>query len=188
MLEYEKKVLLTEAEYLAIINIMGKTRLQTRQINYYFDTDDLSMNNKGITCRIREKDGYYQATIKKHGAEQPECSIEEDVVTGATFDASPFENMGLSCQGELATERTFLYIDSFCTVVVDRNTYLGYTDYELEIEHHKRHEGHAQLILERIAAMLVTANVLKDPHAFLGREGCGKNKSQRFFERNRRRG
>lgn len=187
MLEREKKVLLTEDEYTAIINIMGKNPLETRQINYYFDTDDLSMDSKGITCRIRAKNGHYQTTIKKHNTEQPECSIEEDISVGATFDASPFKNMGLSFQGELITDRTILYIDSLCDVAIDRNTYLGCTDYELEIEHKEIGKGRAQILIERIAAKLVTANILKDPHTFLDRVGRGKNKSQRFFERKRMR-
>ena len=183
MLEYEKKVLLTKEEYIAIINIMGKSPLETRQINYYFDTNDLSMNSKGITCRIREKDGRYQATIKKHNAEQAEHSIEEDISTGATLDASAFESMGLSYQCELITDRTTLYMDSFCDVVVDRNTYLGHTDYELEIEYWEKGKGHAQVLVERIAAMLVAEDVIENPESFLVREGRGKNKSQRFFER-----
>lgn len=183
MLACEKKVLLTEKEYNAVIRLMGKDSLRTRQINYYFDTDDLAMNKSGITCRIREKGGRYQATIKKHNAEQAECSVEEDILSGTIFDALVFERMGLSCQGELITERTTVYIDSFCDVMVDRNTYLGHTDYELEIEYHKSNRGHAQIVLEKFAEMLVTAKVLKRADAFLKREGCGKNKAQRFFER-----
>ena len=36
----------------------------TTQINYYFDTDDFSMNRQNTTFRIRLKDGKYKATMK----------------------------------------------------------------------------------------------------------------------------
>ena len=183
MLEYEKKVLVTEDEYIAIINMMCKDSLPKRQINYYFDTDDLSMNRRGITCRIREKNGLFQTTIKKHNVQNPECSVEENLAVETTLNSAVFEKMGLTCQGELITGRTTVYKDSFCEVVIDCNAYLGYTDYELEIEYGRISSCYAYAILENIANMLVVARILTDKKEFLGRVGCGGNKSQRFFER-----
>ena len=56
MLEHEKKIMLTEDEYLSILMLMCKYAPMQTQTNYYFDNDDLLMNEKGITCRIRAKD------------------------------------------------------------------------------------------------------------------------------------
>ena len=69
MTELEKKLLLTEDEYDYLMEhlIYESPLIQmpiTTQINYYFDTDDFSMNHQNITCRIRLKDGKYKATMK----------------------------------------------------------------------------------------------------------------------------
>ena len=61
MLEYEKKVMLTKDEYAVLSAQCRGMRVET-QTNYYFDTDDFCMNRKGITCRIRAKNGKYKTT------------------------------------------------------------------------------------------------------------------------------
>ena len=65
MIETEKKIILTYEEYLAVIMKMCKYAEPVIQTNYYFDTENLTMNRKGITCRIRFKNGKYTAEIKK---------------------------------------------------------------------------------------------------------------------------
>ena len=57
VLEYEKKIMLTADEYFSILLLVCRDVPVQTQTNYYFDNDDLSMNKKGITCRIRPKDG-----------------------------------------------------------------------------------------------------------------------------------
>ena len=183
MLEYEKKIMLTEAEYNAIIIILCKCASVVTQTNYYFDTDDLSMSKMGITCRIREKDGIFKATIKSHDTKHPDCSVEEDLVEKTEFDPNIFNTLGLRYHGELVTDRIVMHKDSYCEIVVDRNTYLGATDFELEIEYCKESECRAQAHLERIAEGLVAAKLLIDPNEFMERVGQGKTKSQRFFEK-----
>ena len=50
MLEFEKKLLLTSEEYHEIINKIGDLGAEpVLQTNYYFDTENLEMNSKGIT-------------------------------------------------------------------------------------------------------------------------------------------
>ena len=138
MLEYEKKIMLTEAEYCTIIKGMTSRYIPIQnQTNYYFDNDNLSMNEKGITCRIRVKDGKYKATVKNHNPEHPDCSIEVDLVEKSEFDPQIFNVFGLHHQGELVTKRIIMYNDSACQMVLDKNIYLGYTDFELEVEFRK---------------------------------------------------
>ena len=72
MLKHEKKALLTKEEY-DVMMASCKGMAVEFQTNYYFDTDDMYMNRKGITCRIRAKNGTYKTTIKKHGTD---CSVE----------------------------------------------------------------------------------------------------------------
>ena len=182
MLEYEKKIMLKSEEYHAIIMMYKHAPIEVQR-NYYFDTYDLSMNRKGITCRIREKDGKYKATIKSHDTEHPDCNIEESFAEKTEYDPLIFNAFGLEQQGELVTKRMLAKEDSFYKIYLDRNTYLGYTDFELEIEYCKEGEDKVNKLLEGIAKELVVLRVLTDKDEFLERIGKGKFKSQRFFER-----
>lgn len=182
MLEYEKKIMLTEDEYLSILMLMCKYAPMQTQTNYYFDNDDLSMNEKGITCRIRAKDGKYKATVKNHNTEHSECSIEVDLLEKTEFDPQIFNVFGLHHQGELVTDRVVMHKDSACEMVLDRNVYLGHTDFELEVEYSKESERRAQALIEDIGECLVATKQLTGIDEFLSRVGQGKSKSQRFFE------
>lgn len=183
MLEYEKKIVLTIDEYNAIIRLVGKNAPAKTQTNYYFDTDDLAMNKKGITCRIREKDGKYKATIKYHDTEHPDCSAEEDLFEKAELDSQIFNAIGLRYQGVLVTERIVIYKDAFCEMVIDRNVYLRHKDFELEVEYTKESEHRAEGLLESIGETLVEEELLADLNEFMKRVGQAQSKSQRFFER-----
>ncbi len=183
MLEYEKKIMLTADEYNTIGLIRSNDSLPKIQTNYYFDTDDLSMNDKGITCRIRAKDGKFIATIKNHGGKNPDCSVEDNLVEMTEFDTKIFDTLRLRYQGELVTRRASIHKDNNCEVVIDKNTYGGVTDFELEIEYCEGSEKEAQALLESIAEELVIAKVLTSKDEFLNRVGQCKSKSQRFFER-----
>lgn len=180
--EYEKKRLLAEAEYQALKAHFGDNTTTILQTNYYFDTDDGMMAQKGITCRIRQKSGMYQLTVKNHCIDLDDCSHEVTLAKTATFDASLFYALGLQMQGELITERTILYKDVFCEMVVDKNTYLGYTDYELEIEYCQKHIGFVTLLLERVAKVLMPVNASHNIEQMRPAHET-TSKAQRFFER-----
>lgn len=183
MLEYEKKVMLTADEYNAIVMLMKKHIPAEKQTNYYFDTEDLVMNKKGITCRFREKNGKYKATIKYHDAEHPDCSTEEDLVEKSEFDPQIFNAIGLRYQGMLVTERIIIHKDAFCEMVIDRNTYLGDADFELEVEYSQESEHRAMVLVESIGETLVESNLITDLNEFMKRVGKAQAKSRRFFER-----
>ena len=182
MIECEKKVMLTYDEYAVISTMVRKGVVLKTQTNYYFDTDKFSMNKKGITCRIREKAGKFTATIKSRNPELPERSIEADVCEKSEFDPQLFKAFGLRYQGEMFTERMIMHEDNTCEVALDRNTYLGCVDYELEIEYGKDGEQKAQAILEGIAHSLKPEKTTENK-TFFGRAGKGKSKSERFFAR-----
>ena len=154
MLEYEKKISLSENEYLRIFHLIGKTKTNYRQVNYYFDSNDFKMNSQGITCRIREKDGKYKATIKAHKQTNRECSIEKTREVLNQYDDSLFSGMHLELQGKLTTERTILFSDGRCEVVLDKNTYLGITDYEMEVEYLPEYENCAMNLIYQYMSIL----------------------------------
>ena len=183
MLEYEKKIMLTEDEYLLIIKLMCNNAPLQIQTNYYFDNDNLSMSEKGITCRIRAKDGKYIATVKNHNTKHSDCSIEMDLVEKTEFDPQIFDVLGLHYQGVLVTERIVLHKDPTCEMVVDRNVYRGHTDFELEVEYCDGSEDRAQNLIENIGKCLVANKLLTEIDEFIVRIGKCGCKSQRFFDR-----
>ena len=182
MLEYEKKVLLTSDEY-AVLAEQCRDMAVESQTNYYFDTADLDMNRKGITCRVRAKNGKYKTTIKNHNTGSLSCSVEEDIYEGSERNFKAFEALGMHLQGELITTRLVLYKDAFCEVVLDRNTYLGCDDFELEVEYAEGCQHEAMAYLKEAAACLVEAGLIDSVESFMLRIGKGKSKSERFFEK-----
>ena len=95
MIETEKKIILTYEEYLAIIMKMCKYAEPVIQTNYYFDTENLTMNRKGVTCRIRFKNGKYTAEIKSHERKSRYRSIENILFRSDKFDETYFNKIGL---------------------------------------------------------------------------------------------
>lgn len=183
MLELEKKILLTEEEYATLVMIMHNYTSLKLQVNYYFDTDNFAMNNKGITCRIRAKDGKFKATIKSHDPKNTYFSVENTLWVKDEFDPNAFQDLGLHLQGSLTTKRIIAFKDDFCEMVLDRNTYLGFEDFELEIEYLEGHEERAENLLKNIAETLLVTRLISNTDEIFSREGKAKNKSQRFFER-----
>ena len=187
MTELEKKILLTEDEYDYLMEHFGYENplIQkpiTTQINYYFDTDDFSMNRNNTTCRIRWKDGNYKATMKKHSSDTDQ-STETEMKIYDGLESNAFIDMGLKLQGELITKRCVIMKDVNCEIVLDKNEYLGYTDYELEIEYAPGHEKDAQTILKIFRDMLTRRKcflVYKESAANLP---SVPSKSNRFFEK-----
>lgn len=151
MTELEKKLLLTEDEYEYLMDHLsyGCPLIQkpiTTQVNYYFGSDDFSMNRQNAACRIRLKDGKHKATMKKHSSGTDQSTeTEMEIHTG--LESNAFTNMGLKLQGELITNRCVLIKAANYEVVLDKNKYLGHADYELEIDYTQEHEKDALVIL-----------------------------------------
>lgn len=183
MTELEKKLLLTRDEYECLSEHfryndphIGKP---IRQINYYFDTDNLLMNRQNITCRVRLKDGKYKATMKIH-MPNSNCSTEIDMTPPHSISENIFTEMGLKLQGELVTERTLLIKSDEYEVVLDKNQYLGVVDHELEIEYFDGSQCYAEILLQSLIDIL-QSNVHSNTERVFS-DSC-KSKSKRFFEK-----
>ena len=185
-MEYEKKVLLTEKEYLALIDRFGKDKNSVLQINHYFDTNDFHMNQSGITCRIREKEGKYKAVVKNHRHDKMYCSTETEVQIRNGLVDNDFIEMGLSYQGKLHTFRTVILEADYCKIMLDRNAYLGIVDYELEAEFPADRERDAlRTVWEILSTLKVNDGVdVEEPTLRMTSES--KSKSERFFERKKK--
>lgn len=64
MLEFEKKVLLSEPEYRFLKENRYRAGKTAVQVNHYYDTDDFALSGQGITCRIRERTASAQRPSK----------------------------------------------------------------------------------------------------------------------------
>ena len=181
MIEKEKKLLLSKEEYYCLLEHFGKGKSITKQINYYFDTDDLSMNERNITCRIRFKDGKYKATIKKHSIVE-ESSYETDIEVREGLHDNVFVDLGLQMKGKLITERCALMESDHYTVFLDRNEYQNCIDYELEIEYASNFEQEASAILHTLSDILLYHKFSFSSQNIMERCQTAKSKSQRFFD------
>ena len=182
MVEREKKILLTSGEYYYLI-LLGQYCLKTEeQVNYYYDTEDYSFDKKGITCRIRQKNGQHHATIKRHSLKDPNVSIEKKCLVNDAFDITFFRDLGVKYHGNLTTKRSTVVPCYGVTVCLDKNTYLNKIDYELEVEYKEDAEKVAEMVIKEIAKRLVLVAATKCEEEFMDRINAGPNKSQRFFE------
>lgn len=187
MLEFEKKIRLTAREYQALRE-KWREKSPVLQTNYYYDTPDWAMYQEGVTCRIRKKDGEYTATIKTHHRGEAGCSTEQsekvrsEIIRGENA-ANLFAGKGLTLQGSLQTERLSVSRYPGVRLDLDKNTYLGATDYELEVEYTPESTPLCTLTLNWLSEFLGYPLYTPAHQEFLLRAHEAKPKSQRFFER-----
>ena len=152
------------------------------QTNYYYDTDDCKLNQSGVTCRVRERNGVYKATVKDHQQNWNECSVENLISCNGKPDRF-FTSMGLKCQGSLQTQRSVYTVCPGVDVILDKNTYLDFVDYELEIEYDLRFEAAAYREIKEVEAFISSEEGERAASEFQKRIGSGGSKSERFFKR-----
>lgn len=179
LLEFEMKFMLSHEEYRILCEAFNASSYT--QTNFYYDTPDLFYNQKGITCRIRKKGNRYKATIKEHRLNTENCSDEKTRDVTNEYDQSLFEGMHLFLQGKMQTSRKDIYMPNSVRVSIDKNTYLGLEDYELEIEYNPAFENHGKEILRAIIAVLSKQKNAFSIEEFYSRMKHSRTKSERFF-------
>lgn len=176
MTEFEKKMLLSEKAYWVLITWAGTSAETVNQTNYYYDTKDGAFYKRGITCRIREKNATYVATVKEHKGK--ERSEEYTKKVENAFDTTLFAGLGVSFQGSLKTTRTIICRDDGVKAMLDKNEYLDTIDYELEIEYSEGYEKQAKMM--EIVLLYVLSKYGDPADKILGEP---PNKSSRFLQR-----
>ncbi len=150
-IEIEAKCLISKDDYNKIIDFYHAEKYdRVKQINHYIDTDDFKLKKAGIGLRIRERD-IFMMTLKAPMAEGlleknekiswrqyedfrdkgvfPKCSIKDVLLM---LNINPEE---LKIQASLETERIqFNNFKDKGDFSIDKNTYNGIVDYELELE------------------------------------------------------
>lgn len=176
-IEIEAKVLLSEEQYDALVNYLGLEKYRRlKQINYYIDSKDQILRDNEIALRIREKDDF-ELTFK---APMSEGLLEKNQII-SWKDYEKYQTKGLFPAGEikdfletlgfktnelivlatLETDRINYQIED-CTLCLDKSTYNGKIDYELEMEapSMKRAEALIDKILKEVGIKDYTFNKL----------------------------
>lgn len=149
-MEFEAKNLLTKDEYLLLNSHLNHNKIKPKtQINYYFETEDFALKNKGSALRIRMKNKNYTLTLKQpkdDGILETHESITHETaqlwITNKITATISIEQQlsqlnvdrdALQYGGHLQTDRIqFKYLDAL--IVLDKSSYNNNIDYELEIE------------------------------------------------------
>lgn len=179
-LEQELKLSLDEREYGILSALTSeKPHLQT---NYYFVSQHLGDD---VMVRLREKDGSFTLCYKKRlqnadgvtVCDERECEVDaafaRTLLSRGIYPKEANEMLKtdlyemLVCAGALKTYRTKFTLDEW-TLELDRNEYLGKTDYELECE------------CSYIQQLFKLKNYLSYNYGVVMRYSVPK--SQRFFE------
>lgn len=170
--DYEKRLILSEEEYRAVLRAF-ESHLTEKEISYYYDTADLEMNKKGVTCKITEKGNRKAALVRCEDNRNKEKSINRS--SALREDKNIFEREGLLCFGSMKTERKVICISDHCVAALDKNIYFGTTDYDLIVEYVEGHESEAETIIKSIKKIIGRGNIV----IAYGSVSKGK----RFFEK-----
>lgn len=153
-MEIEFKNLLSETEYLHLLQTYHFLESDLKkQTNYYFDTSNGLLRQAKMGLRIRELPNKKEFTLKvptadEHAFLEITDSLTEynlhltlleqikakqsDVLTYLIEHKFPIES--LENIGELTTIRAEKKIEPTILLVLDKSTYYGVTDFELEME------------------------------------------------------
>lgn len=150
--EVEAKTLLTKEEYTKIVNYFSLNPSQKhKQINYYFDTDNMLFQSSRIAFRIRhlQKDDSYEMTAKLRQRDGSSIELNQKV---SYSDFVILLSLGILPKGDVKDRLTLLikdkklhHIATLSTyryefkyddglLAIDENHYSNIIDYELEFE------------------------------------------------------
>lgn len=148
MIEYEYKYMLDRKEYLSAVNILNKKYHEKIfiQTNYYYDTQDFKLHKNNIVFRVRVTGSQKRLQIKLPIIREGPLRVKNEYVT-PIFQLPPcfdLEDMEfnkiikytgiIKVIGKLTTERRLYEVNEGIQISLDKNTYLGKVDYELEVE------------------------------------------------------
>ncbi|MDF2699988.1 MAG: adenylate cyclase [Haloplasmataceae bacterium] len=176
LLEIEFKNMLTESEYLKLINIYNVNNEKLKkQTNFYFDTKQFELLNKGCTLRVRVKENLFELTLKEKAQvgllETTDLLDETEFQTLLNSHIIPhktvfrqLELLNIFDFFEIALLTTYRYEFEYLNqlIALDKSEYYNYTDYEIELETSGYNEG-----------KLIFNNLLKE-HSIPVRHAVGK--------------
>ena len=151
--EYESRIMLTESEYFEIVSHFMRlypNKHFLKNVNIYFDTEDLYLRKNHITLRIRIiNDVKCELTLKKTGTNGDDeindtinLSQADAIVKGEYFPDGEVKNYLLSLPYTLNLYKQITTLTNLRLeienedhlLVIDKNSYGEIVDYNLEIE------------------------------------------------------
>ncbi len=160
-IEIEAKALVSKADYEKLALKYMKFGVYT-QTNYYIDSKDSILSKEKLSLRIREKDNRFEMTLKvplSQGLLEKNCVwSEEDFINfrdKSIFPDGDIKKMlnmldihtkTLKIKTSLTTDRIDVPYENG-KLSIDKNTYSGCEDYEIELEHNN--EGDAEKYLQQ---------------------------------------
>lgn len=146
-LEIEFKTAIQKETYDELLKQFDLENNVFKQTNYYFDTDNLDLDNSKIVLRIRQKGNQYKLTSKSHsneGAFETHVFITEEEALKMLRDGFDASIINLSFYVRKVSElSTYRVSTSYKNGVIffDKSVYYGKTDYEIEYEADSQEQG-----------------------------------------------
>ena len=145
-LEIEYKTLIERATFDAFRNALFFSA-PVKQVNEYYDTENLRLFNQHIMCRIRVIDAYYEFTLKipqADGVMEFEVILDENKLdlNDKVIDLLKSHSVNVSEMKNVATSTTFrsTFDDEYGTWCLDETHFDNSVDYEIEYELFGPHE------------------------------------------------
>ena len=170
MLEKEVKIMLTEEEYERCGGLF-EFGAALRQVNNYYYSPKCA--ERGISVRVREVGGEVLLQVKIPVSTEGSLAVREELERKLHFVPERIgpETLDEVCgvadeavlQGSLETWRRICRLDGV-EICLDRNEYLGVTDYEIELEYTGEYP---QELIDKLAAAGIAAD--KPQRSKLGR-------------------
>ncbi|MBJ8030401.1 CYTH domain-containing protein [Bacillus cereus group sp. N21] len=164
MREKEYKHMLNETQYLKILEYLQYNyQIEFKiNINYFFDTPNLDLSKKGITLRVRQINSKLVLDIKMPGVKNGYL-IQREEISKEIKEFPIFINLrnlpiyeiipdvkGAQLIGTLVTERYSCKVQEGIIIDLDKSSYLGALDYELEVEFHSDFEKEAYGFFQKL--------------------------------------
>ena len=144
MLETELKSMISESQFNMVKELFVWDSIKDQTNSYYISPDNL-LKQHGITLRIRTINNKHFLQVKRHtgknGALQisEESEYEIDTIPVELTEDDVYKYTGIkttaSLIGDLLTTRYSCFYSTGVEICLDKSTYLGTTDYEIEIEY-----------------------------------------------------
>ena len=160
-IEIEAKALVSQEDYEKLASKYKKYGVYT-QINHYIDSDDGILSKEKLALRIREKNEHFEMTLKvplSQGLLEKNCTWNKETFENfrdhGTFPDGDIKKMlnmldihteSLQIITSLTTDRIDVPYENG-KLSIDKKTYSGLSDYEIEWEHNN--EGDAEKYLEQ---------------------------------------
>jgi len=147
-IEKEYKILVSKEQFERLLQHYPQAVFH-KQVNTYYDTEDMMIRKKYGAMRIREIDSTFIFTLKErcdHGVKEHECIVADNSLTALQTEEikSLLQNLHIQQPiveiAQLTTYRAVIPLTN-AELCFDYSEYNNTCDYEIEYEYIKPHDG-----------------------------------------------